>query len=74
VAIPEAEKLKLLNNHLYYSLLGYLYAGIENDKALGHLNTALKLAKSAPDKAAIERNITKLNFASTETYEVSKTS
>ena len=60
VAIIEAEKLKLENNHLYYSLLGYLYTGVDNEKAAGHLKTALKLARSVSDKAAIRRNLEKL--------------
>jgi RNA polymerase sigma-70 factor (ECF subfamily) len=57
IAIIEAEKLKLVNNHLYYSLLGYLYTGVDNEKAKGHLKAALKLAKSEADKAAIKRNL-----------------
>ena len=60
VAIIEAEKLKLGNNHLYYSLLGYLYTGIDKGKAVGHLKMALKMAKSESDKAAIRRNLEKL--------------
>ena len=49
IAVYEAEKLKLTNNHLYYSLLGYLYTDIDNEKAVGHLKTALRLAKSKTD-------------------------
>jgi len=60
IAIIEAEKLKLVNNHLYYSLLGYLYTGVDNGKAAGHLRIALKLAKSESDKNAILRNLEKL--------------
>jgi RNA polymerase sigma factor (sigma-70 family) len=60
--IHEAEKLKLVNNHLYFSLLGYLYTGIDDQKALAHQKTALKLAKSEQDKSAIQRNIEKLNL------------
>jgi RNA polymerase sigma-70 factor (ECF subfamily) len=36
-AIIEAEKLKLDNNHLYHSLLGELYTGVDNTKATAHL-------------------------------------
>ncbi len=57
IAIIEAEKLKLVNNHLYYSLLGYLYTGVDNGKAAGHLKMALKLAKSEADRSAIKRNL-----------------
>jgi len=61
IAILEAEKLKLENNHLYYSLLGYLYTGVDNEKAIGHLKRALGLAKSDADRNAILRNLEKLS-------------
>jgi RNA polymerase sigma factor (sigma-70 family) len=57
IAIPEAEKLKLANNHLYHSLLGHLYTDVDNEKAIGHLKMALKLAKSDTDKVAIGKSI-----------------
>jgi RNA polymerase sigma-70 factor (ECF subfamily) len=60
VAIAEAEKLNLSNNHFYYSLLGNLYTGIDNQKALQHYETAMKLATSANDKATIAINIERL--------------
>ena len=60
IAIREAEKLKLVNNHLYYSLLGYLYTGVDNEKAVRHLKTALMLAKSAGDRASIQKVIERL--------------
>ncbi|HZY36316.1 MAG TPA: DUF6596 domain-containing protein, partial [Mucilaginibacter sp.] len=63
IAILEAEKLKLVNNHLYHSLLGYLYKGVDDEKAIGHLKSALKLAKSSADKAAIKRNLERLSEA-----------
>jgi RNA polymerase sigma factor (sigma-70 family) len=59
-AIAEAEKLKLTNYHFYYSLLGNLYTGIDNGKALENYEMALKLAVSDTDKAVISRNIQKL--------------
>ncbi len=62
-AIVEAEKLKLENNYLYYSLLGYLYKGIDNQIALIHFNKALKLAKSKPDKAMLSGYIRELGKA-----------
>lgn len=52
-AITEAEKIKLTGNHLYHSLLGELYTGIDNEKAISHLQNALKLAKSTADKTLI---------------------
>ncbi len=61
VAIIEAEKLQLTGNHLYYSLLGYLYTDVDRQKALAHLNTALELAKSKTDKEMMIKRIAKLN-------------
>jgi RNA polymerase sigma factor (sigma-70 family) len=61
-AIIEAEKLKLTTNHLYYSLLGYLYTDIDNEKAIVHLKTALKLAKSKTDKEMIMKSINKVTM------------
>lgn len=59
-AIREAEKLALTDNHFYYSLLGNLYTGVDNAKAIQHFQTALKLAHSDTDKAIISRNIEKI--------------
>jgi RNA polymerase sigma-70 factor (ECF subfamily) len=59
-AIAEAEKLNLSNNHFYYSLLGNLYTGIDNQKALQYYETAMKLATSANDKGTIAINIERL--------------
>jgi RNA polymerase sigma factor (sigma-70 family) len=59
-AIEEAEKLGLHNNHLYHVLLGYLYTGIKPSKALEHLHTALKLAKTDRERALIGRDLEKI--------------
>jgi len=60
-AIAEAEKLTLLkNNHLYHLLLGNLYTGVDNNKALGHFKTALSLARTAAYKTSIQKNINQL--------------
>lgn len=56
-AIIEAEKLKLTGSHLYYSLLGFLYTGVDNRKAIAHLKTALQMTRSKADKATIEKRI-----------------
>ncbi|MET3500228.1 RNA polymerase sigma-70 factor (ECF subfamily) [Mucilaginibacter rubeus] len=56
-AIIEAEKLKLDTNHLYHVLLGYLYTGVDRKKAVSHLQTALKLAKTATDKSRITKDL-----------------
>ncbi|MBT1707218.1 RNA polymerase subunit sigma [Fulvivirgaceae bacterium PWU5] len=60
VAIAEAEKLKLTTNPFYYSLLGNLYTGIDNRKALQHFETAANLTTSAADKATLQRTIARL--------------
>jgi RNA polymerase sigma factor (sigma-70 family) len=62
-AIIEAEKLKLTTSHLYYLLLGDLYTGIDNEQAIEHLKTALRLAKSKTDKAGISKSIKKIEEA-----------
>jgi len=59
-AIIEAEKLQLTDNHLYHSLLGSLYAAVDNRKALHHFETALSLAKTSAEKKVIEANIAKM--------------
>jgi RNA polymerase sigma factor (sigma-70 family) len=59
-AIREAEKLKLTDNHFYYSLLGNLYTGLDNQKALEHYETALKLAVSPADQAMVRKHIAEL--------------
>ena len=56
-AIIEAEKIGLIENHLYHALLGELYIGIDNIKAVSHLQKALKLAKSTADKTHISNKI-----------------
>jgi RNA polymerase sigma factor (sigma-70 family) len=61
-AIIEAEKLtQLTGNQLYHSLLGYLYTTVDNEKALQHLQIALKLAKTKGEKNRIRKNIRELN-------------
>lgn len=57
-AIIEAEKLtQLTDSHLYHSLLGYLYTGVDNEQALQHLQSALRLAKTNEEKNRIRKNI-----------------
>lgn len=59
-AIIEAEKLQLADNHFYYSLLGNLYTGIDNEKAIQYYQVALKLANSNTDKMLIKKHIRSL--------------
>ncbi|MEQ8684573.1 MAG: sigma factor [Imperialibacter sp.] len=56
-AIVEAEKLKLLDNHFYFMLLGELYKGIDNAQATSYLEQALALAKTSTDRHTIQRSI-----------------
>ena len=56
-AIIEAKKLQLDTNHLYHVLLGYLYTDVDNEKAVSHLKTALKLAKTTTDKNRIMKDL-----------------
>lgn len=56
-AIAEAEKLNLIDNHLYYALLGNLYTDIDNAKALQHYQKALGLTSSNSEKVTIVKNI-----------------
>lgn len=62
-AITEAEKLNLIDNHFYYSLLGDLYMGIDNKKALQNFQKAFELAKSVADKAIIAKNMKRAGTA-----------
>lgn len=59
-AIKEAEKLNLMDSPYYHSLLGDLYSGIDNQKALEHFETALTLIHSPATQATIRRNIERL--------------
>lgn len=63
-AIAEAEKINLSGNHLYHCLMGELYDGVDNSKALIHLQQALDLAKSAADRNIISYKIFQLNKSS----------
>jgi RNA polymerase sigma-70 factor (ECF subfamily) len=56
-AIIEAEKLNLIDNHFYFSLLGYLYTDIVNVKAIENFEIALNLAKTNADKSTIAKNL-----------------
>jgi RNA polymerase sigma factor (sigma-70 family) len=59
-AIAAAEKLQLADNPYYYTLLGVLYTDVDAEKALGHLQKALTLARTQADKQAIQRAIGKM--------------
>lgn len=57
VAIIEAEKLQLTNHHFYYLLLGELYTGVDQPKALQHFQQALLLARTEAERLAIQKKI-----------------
>jgi len=56
-AIEEAEKLKLENNHFYFTLLGELYKDLDNQRARLNFEKALSLAKTKTDKLTIKKKI-----------------
>jgi RNA polymerase sigma-70 factor (ECF subfamily) len=56
-AIIEAEKINLADHHLYHSLLGELYAGIDTAKAIAHFQNALSLTRSTTDQTLIAKKI-----------------
>ena len=60
-AIAEAEKLNLLNNHYYFTLLGELYKDIDIHKSKNNLEKALSLAKTKPDRETIQSKIDRLS-------------
>jgi RNA polymerase sigma-70 factor (ECF subfamily) len=60
-AIAAAEKLQLTNNHYYYTLLGELYTGIDNDKAKDHYQQAFAIAKTNADRQMIQLKIARLS-------------
>jgi RNA polymerase sigma factor (sigma-70 family) len=56
-AIPEAEGLRLDGNLFYHSLLGELYTGIDDGKAKAHLEKALELAGSSPERNVLRAKL-----------------
>ncbi|HEY2649404.1 MAG TPA: sigma-70 family RNA polymerase sigma factor [Puia sp.] len=59
-AITEAEKLGLSKNHLYHMLLGWLYTGIDDEKAKKHMNQALVYAKTETERIDIRKELAKV--------------
>jgi RNA polymerase sigma factor (sigma-70 family) len=60
-AIAEAEKLQLTGNQYYFTLLGELYSGIDNNKAKQNFQEAFSLAKTEADKKIISKRIANLS-------------
>ena len=59
IAIKEALKIDLSNNHLYHSLLAELYDGIDNEKQIEYLNKALNLTKTENDRKILQNKLKK---------------
>lgn len=59
-AIIEAEKLKLIDNPLYFTLLGNLYTDLDPQVALQNFQTALELTTSHAGRSTIIKNIERL--------------
>lgn len=57
VALKEALKINLTDNHLYHSLVAELYIGIDEKKQLEHLQQALSLSSNDRDKIITFRKI-----------------
>lgn len=60
-AIAEANKLDLTENQFYFTLLGHLYTGIDNEQAMLNFRQALSLARSMADRQIIQQKIDKLS-------------
>jgi RNA polymerase sigma factor (sigma-70 family) len=60
-AITEAEKLNLVDNPFYYSLLGELYTGSDNAKALENFQQALVIIKTEAGRQTIQKKIDRLS-------------
>lgn len=56
-AIRELEKLKLENNHFYFTLLGELYMDVDKEKAKINFQKAFSLAITQTDKKTIQKRI-----------------
>lgn len=54
-AVIEAEKLPLNGNHFYHLLLGELYSGIDNNKAIAHYDKAGQLSTSTAAKVLLNK-------------------
>ena len=60
VALVEALKIDLTQNHLYHALLAELYDDIDPQKHVDHLRKAFELAKKDGDREVIKRKLGRL--------------
>ncbi|HEY0680077.1 MAG TPA: sigma-70 family RNA polymerase sigma factor [Chitinophagaceae bacterium] len=68
VAINEAEKLQLNNNHYYFILLGELYCDINNDRASFNFEKAFEMAKNQTDRQIIKKRLDELQQGNLPTH------
>lgn len=61
IALAEAEKLNLPNNHFYFVLLGELYTNKDKQAAILYLEKAYALAKTQTDQQTIREKIEQLS-------------
>lgn len=61
MAIAEAEKLGMDQSPYYHALLGELYTGVDNQKALNSYTKALAVVKTKPEKHLLLGKIENLN-------------
>lgn len=57
VALMEAEKLQLTNNHFYFTLLGELYSGLDNKKARENFHIAISLTRTDTERQSIQERM-----------------
>jgi RNA polymerase sigma-70 factor (ECF subfamily) len=60
IAIAEAEKLNLQENHYYFTLLGELYTGVDSSAAIQNLQKAFSMAKTRTDQQTIQKRLERL--------------
>ena len=59
-ALKEALKIDLKGNHLFHSLVGELYRGIDPQKVKEHLQIALSLSKTEAEKKLLQEKLDSL--------------
>ena len=60
--IEEAEKLALDDNSHYYSLLGYLYAGVDVGRAVSFYEKAIALTRSKVEAETLRKEVRRLIY------------
>ncbi|MDR2274665.1 MAG: RNA polymerase subunit sigma, partial [Sphingobacterium sp.] len=60
IALTEAKKLNLSDNHFYFALLGELYKDLDKQKAVANFKRAQTLAKTSLEQETIQGMIDRL--------------